>query len=148
MWLKVAYGAIAVFLPLVVVCACWLRCEARQVADVPASSAAATACTVACTLNPSELAARRARFARFRSAARDVTQLENGYALRFDFSVDTLREVAGLVAGESQCCSFLEFRLTAAPARNVLDFEITGPEGTKEFLTANAALGAKEQVGE
>jgi hypothetical protein len=37
---------------------------------------------------------------------------------------------------ERRCCPFLQFRLTVEPNRGATWLELTGPEGTKDFLAA------------
>jgi hypothetical protein len=35
---------------------------------------------------------------------------------------------------ERQCCRFLRFQLTIEPGADSIVLEVTGPEGTREFL--------------
>ena len=43
-------------------------------------------------------------------------------------------ELANLVKLEHQCCPFLKFSITVEPGDGPVWLELTGPEGTKEFL--------------
>ena len=133
MWLKTVLGASAVTLPLLVALACWLTCFPRQATQ----AASGDRCDIACSLNPQELPKRRARLAAFRSAAREITELDSGYAMRFDLDDQRLLEAASLAAAESHCCGFLDFRITVQPSRGLLAVEITGPARAKEFLKEN-----------
>ena len=71
---------------------------------------------------------------RVRRAILEVKELEDGYAYIFPSAGEWLSEVADLVELERQCCPFLQFRLTVAPNDGPLSLEMTGPEGTKDFL--------------
>jgi len=42
--------------------------------------------------------------------------------------------VAQLITFERECCPFLRFNLRLEPANGPLWLELTGPEGTKDFL--------------
>jgi hypothetical protein len=140
MWFKAIFAAIAVVFPLLVVFGCWLTCTARQVTQGAVSRSA----DIACSLNSDQRDERRQRFAALRAGASEVTELENGYILHFKFDDRTLRDAASLVADESSCCSFLDFQLTVQPSRGRFLVEITGPEGTKEFLASNVKLDTSQ----
>jgi len=131
MWLKIILGGMALLLCVGVVFAYRLQFGGRPVAEAFEKAAQ---CELACTLNPAELDERRQRLASFAAAARRAEELENGYALRFGFDAERLEEAMSLIAAETRCCGFLEFRLTVRPAQDLLAIEITGPEGTRELL--------------
>ena len=57
--------------------------------------------------------------------------IQGGLAFRFE--PDALPQVAAFIQNERRCCPFLAFRLTLADG--ALWLELTGPEGTAEFLT-------------
>jgi hypothetical protein len=133
MWIKASFAAIAVALPLAFALGCWLMYGARPIAH--AEVAAST--QIACSLSPVQLVDRRARLAAFRARAREVRELDDGFALSFGFDAATLQESTNLIADESRCCGFLDFRLTAQPSKDLILFEITGPQGAKELLAAN-----------
>ena len=138
MWLKAGLAVTAVVVPGLVVLGCWLLCSPRRVAQ----SAAVRASELACALGPGELDQRQQKLAAFRARAREVRELDAGFALQFDLDDRTFQEAASIVSDESHCCSFLDFRLTVQPSRKLLAVEITGPQGTKEFLAANIVPGA------
>jgi hypothetical protein len=133
MWLKAVLGASAVTLPLLVVLTCWLTCFPRQATQAASSDH----CDFACSLNPQELPERRARLAAFRADAREITELDSGYVMRFDLDDQKLLEAASLAAAESHCCGFLDFRITVQPSRGLLAVEVTGPPEAKRFLREN-----------
>ena len=90
---------------------------------------------IACALTAPELQARRATvLGKVRRAVVEVRELEDGYAYTFPSASEWLSEVAGLIDLERQCCPFLRFRLTVEANGGPLLLEMTGPEGTKEFL--------------
>lgn len=93
---------------------------------------------IACTLTAPELQARRSTvLQRVRQAVVAVKELEDGYAYTFPSANEWLSEVAGLIDLERQCCPFLRFRLTVEENGGSLLLEMTGPEGTKDFLRSN-----------
>jgi hypothetical protein len=90
---------------------------------------------IACTLRPGDLNARRAGLLPglvARATAREP--LPAGY--RFTFAADsaTLSAIASVIDAERQCCRFLEFRLIVAPAGGPFILDVSGPDGTREFL--------------
>ena len=54
--------------------------------------------------------------------------------MQFAASSDTLQAIAQVVDAERQCCQFLEFRLTVAAGLGPIVLEVSGPDGTAEFL--------------
>ena len=90
---------------------------------------------IACTLTARELQERRETILRkVRHAVLDVRELEDGYAYSFPLDGEWLRELAAMIDLERQCCPFLSFRLTVEESKRLLLLEMTGPEGTKDFL--------------
>ena len=45
-----------------------------------------------------------------------------------------LADLAAVIEAEHRCCPFLRFALTVAPGDGPVTLEMTGREGTKEFL--------------
>jgi len=90
---------------------------------------------IACELTSPELQERRrAILPKFRDAVIEVNELEDGFAYSFASDPDQLKELAGLIDLERRCCPFLRFRLTVEAGGGPLSLEITGPDGTKDFL--------------
>ncbi len=93
---------------------------------------------VSCTLTSAELQERRRTILeKVRQAVSEVRELENGYAYSFSADGDWLEKLASLIDLERQCCPFLRFQLTVEAGGGRLWLEMTGPEGTKEFLQVN-----------
>lgn len=95
----------------------------------------ARAIPVACALAAPELQERRQTvLQKVRRAVREVRELDNGYAYSFPLDSEWLTELAAMIDLERQCCPFLSFRLTVEAGDGLLLLEMTGPEGTKDFL--------------
>jgi hypothetical protein len=92
---------------------------------------------IACTLTDAALRKRRAGIlTRMAGAVRERRDLAEGIAFRFDADGGTLAQLAEVIDLERQCCAFLRFRLTVEPEGGPVWLEMTGPEGTREFVTA------------
>jgi len=90
---------------------------------------------VACSLTGAELQERRRDvLQKLRSAVAEVKETEDGYVYQFPSHGIQLAELANLIELEHQCCPFLKFRLTVEPGNSPVRLEITGPQGTKDFL--------------
>ena len=91
---------------------------------------------IACSLTDSQLQERRRTVLhKVRSAVDEIRELDSGYAYSFPSNGEWLIEVAQLVNLERECCPFLQFAIKVAPDNGPIWLEMTGPEGTKEFLT-------------
>ena len=90
---------------------------------------------VACALSTPELREREQTvFAKVRARVQEVRDLDSGYALRFDPEDAVLADLATLIDLERQCCPFLRFELQVLPANGPVWLELSGPEGTRDFL--------------
>jgi hypothetical protein len=47
-----------------------------------------------------------------------------------------VKEVAAVIDAEHRCCRFLRFLLVVEPGYGPVWLEVTGPEGTKGFISA------------
>jgi hypothetical protein len=92
---------------------------------------------IVCTLDPDALKARRAgllsRVARLSVATDEISE---GYRFEFAARPETLSLIAEMIDAERHCCRFLRFVLTVEQDFGPLRLEVTGPEGTQEFLSA------------
>lgn len=92
---------------------------------------------IACSLTDSELQQRRTDVLReAKSAMTAVRETENGFIYQFASASDRIGALANLITLEHQCCPFLTFKLTVEPGNQPVSLELSGPEGTKEFLIA------------
>jgi hypothetical protein len=99
----------------------------HAVADLP----------IVCTLGPAALAARReGLLSDLLRRADDHQDLPEGYRLRFPADGGTFGAVARAVDAERHCCRFLRFQITVEPDGGPVWLELTGPPGTREFLSA------------
>jgi hypothetical protein len=92
---------------------------------------------VACNLTTLEFQERRRDgLQKVRGAVVEVKELENGYAYRFPPDVAWIAELANLITLERQCCPFLRFSIHLEPGEGPIWLELSGPEGTKDFLNS------------
>lgn len=92
---------------------------------------------IVCTLGPRALRARRQGLLSEllqQSSAREL--LPDGLRVRFAPSGETLAKITAAVDAERHCCRFLRFRLTVEPDEGQFTLDLTGPQGTPEFVTA------------
>jgi hypothetical protein len=73
---------------------------------------------------------------KLRRAVIETKELKDGYAYSFPADGQWLQELATMIELERRCCPFLQFRLTVEPNGGATWLELTGPEGTKDFLAA------------
>ncbi len=90
---------------------------------------------VVCTLSAAAQQQRRDEvLLRLKAHVQEIKALPDGYAFRLDAEDDRLNEAVQLIQLERHCCGFLRFRLTVEPQQGPLWLEITGQDGTVEFL--------------
>jgi hypothetical protein len=56
--------------------------------------------------------------------------------LEFAPSGDTIVLIARVVEAERHCCRFLRFGMTVEPDGGPVSLDLTGPAGTRDFLSA------------
>src|SRR5215208_3712638 len=92
---------------------------------------------VVCTLSAEALSARRqGLLMALLRRAETREELGNGIRLSFAATDDTLEHICRTVSAERRCCEFLRFQITVEPAGGPVALELTGPQGTREFLAA------------
>ena len=89
---------------------------------------------IACSLTAAELDQRREILAALRARCSEVQPIENGLRLCFDAAPGVFADVARVIDLERQCCRFLHFRLDVLPDGGPIWLELSGPDGTAEFL--------------
>lgn len=90
---------------------------------------------IACNLNDSDFQERRAAaLQKVKEGVLETTELSDGFAYRFPSEGNWIAELAELITFERECCPFLQFNLRLEPANGPIWLELSGPEGTKEFL--------------
>ena len=90
---------------------------------------------IACELTPAELGVRREEMlAGLLALAQERVTITNGLRWRFAPTAEFLTAAVQMIDAERRCCRFLKFVLTVEPDSGDMWLEITGPEGTVEFL--------------
>lgn len=74
-----------------------------------------------------------------RSAAGDVRETEDGFALRFETKPAVLGALAEWIALERLCCPFLDFVVEVPARQGFATVLVSGPEGTKDVLREGIA---------
>ena len=97
--------------------------------------------SLSCKLTSPELQKRKATvIASLKEQILERKELENGYSFKFADTDSILDELTEFVKTERQCCDFFEFGLSVKGNTSSIWLTITGPEGTKEFITAEMEL--------
>src|SRR5689334_10986060 len=92
---------------------------------------------IVCTLSPDALKSRRlGLLAELLRQSSGREPLGDGLRLRFAPSPETVSRIAEAVESERHCCRFLRFVITIEPDEGPFTLDLTGPEGTREFLAA------------
>lgn len=90
---------------------------------------------IACTLTPEMLEARRAGLLPgLLALAATREPLPSGYRVRFSGEGDALTAIVAMIGAERECCRFLRFQLTVESDGGPIWLDVTGPEGTRQFL--------------
>lgn len=91
---------------------------------------------IACTLTPDQLQC-QADVLLPGLAARSESCIwsDAGVQLRFAPTTEHLTAIVTAIDRERHCCAFLTFRLTVPASEGSLILELTGPPGTREFLS-------------
>jgi hypothetical protein len=90
---------------------------------------------IACTLSPAELRAQRDELLPgLISTALQRIPLPHGVRLVFGATAKRLRQLYAVEQLEKRCCAFLQFRIDLTPGGGALMLDVTGPEGTEQFL--------------
>jgi len=101
----------------------------------------------ACNLNGLTVAERVRHFGQLGPALRSlktgVRELKDGYEFRFPSDRKTIALLAEWIAQEYLCCPFFEIELRLEPEGGPAWMRLTGREGTKQFLEADAAAWIK-----
>ncbi len=92
---------------------------------------------IACNLTEPEFRNRKSTVLQLaKDAIVETKELDDGYAFRFPSDVFWISELAELITGEHLCCPFLRFTLTVEAGDGPIWLELTGPEGSKDFLNS------------
>jgi hypothetical protein len=88
---------------------------------------------VACTLTDADVVTRRQDALRALLARGTAREIQDGWEVVFPGDV-ALVEIAMIVEGERECCSFLRFEIVCAEGMGPMTLRVRGPDGTRDFL--------------
>jgi hypothetical protein len=92
---------------------------------------------VACTLSPEALRTRReALLTDLVRRAERREDLSDGLRLEFVPTAETIALIVRAVEAERHCCRFLRFGMTVEPDGGPVFLELTGPAGSRDFVSA------------
>ena len=92
---------------------------------------------IACNLTDAEFQERRRGLLdHLHRSVVEMRELENGFAYMFPSDIGWLTKLADIVALERQCCPFLRFAIIVQAADGPIWLEMTGPEGSKDFIAS------------
>lgn len=95
---------------------------------------------IACTLTPAELAAGWDELLPGLVARANATEpVPGGVRWRFEPEAGLVQDIAAVIEAEHRCCRFLRFQLILEPGDGPVWLEVTGPEGTQDFLSMLSA---------
>lgn len=64
-----------------------------------------------------------------------IHEIQNGYEFIFlNHGSESMAAFAEFISNERRCCPFLEFTLKIPSKDELISLQLTGPEGTQEFL--------------
>jgi hypothetical protein len=92
---------------------------------------------IACTLTPEALRTRREGLLKD-LVRRDERREDLADGLRLEFAPceERIALIARAVEAERHCCRFLRFGMTVEPDLGPVFLELTGPPGTRDFISA------------
>lgn len=90
---------------------------------------------IVCTLAAATIATRKAALLPGLVGRADSRE-ETPAGIRMRLPADALSAILETVDAERQCCRFLRFDITVEPDGGPIWLELTGPPGTREFLSA------------
>ncbi len=96
---------------------------------------------IACKLTSPELRKRKETVvASLKTQVQETKELPNGYSFRF-LATDTMSDkLRNFIKTEKECCEFFDFKLRETDDNKFVWLELTGPEGTKEFIKTELEL--------
>lgn len=90
---------------------------------------------LSCKLTTPELQQRKKTvIAELKNKVLEKTETDRGFKYKFDGSDKMLDLLNSFIKTERLCCSFFVFNLTASSGNSFAWLELSGPEGTKDFI--------------
>lgn len=76
----------------------------------------------------------------FSDKIKGISEVPDGYALKFPMSPENFILIAEFVTYEQRCCPFLSFSLNINSGEELGELAITGPEDAQQFIQAELGL--------
>ncbi|MBL0342903.1 MAG: hypothetical protein IPP71_19730 [Bacteroidetes bacterium] len=96
---------------------------------------------IACKLTSPELQARKATvLSSLKAQVIEKKELKNGYAFKFPGNDKIVDELTEFVKTERECCDFFTFNISISGDKSEAWLELTGAEGTKDFIVNELEL--------
>lgn len=90
---------------------------------------------LSCKLTTPELQQRKKIvIAELKNQVLEKTETDKGFKYKFNGSDKMLDLLTSFIKTERLCCSFFVFNLTASSDNSFAWLELSGPEGTKDFI--------------
>lgn len=90
---------------------------------------------IGCNLTTPELQNRKKTVvAKLKNLVLEKLETEKGFKYKFDGSDELLDLLTDFIKTERLCCGFFEFSLTVTSDSRYSWLELSGPEGTKDFI--------------
>jgi hypothetical protein len=90
---------------------------------------------IVCELPAALRAHREELLTRLAAQATKQEETADGYAFTFEASSDTLKLLTTAIDAERQCCRWLRFAMTVEPDDGPITLTLSGPVGSREFLS-------------
>ena len=97
---------------------------------------------IACNLVGGEQDRRREAVGGLLNSSRLVAELEDGYQFAFPGEAGWAMRLVECVEAERSCCPFFRFELVFEPGGGEILLRVSGPEGTKEFMSGAFSLAS------
>lgn len=139
----------AVICCIIFLCSCFNKPATEKTASLTAAKNTTIDCCKAnpkgkllvCSLTSPELQNRKATvLSELRKKVLVKKEEANGYSFKFSGSDSTINQLTDFIKSERQCCAFLTFNLQIEDAQSNVWVTISGPEGTKNFITGEMDL--------
>ena len=97
---------------------------------------------IACSLVGGERERRRGDVGGLLNTSRLAGELEDGYQFAFPGDASWATRLTEFVVAERSCCPFFRFELVFEPGGGEILLRVTGPEGTKQFISEAFSLAS------
>lgn len=118
-----------------------MKKKATEIANTDQCNDGCKERTVACKLTTHEMQQRKATvISSLTKQILEKKELNNGYAYRFKGTDEIVDQLSEFIKTERLCCDFFDFELKIAGDASFVWLSITGPKGTKDFITSELNL--------